>query len=65
MASGRDIHKTVYISKWMKDIITENTNKGMQYYVCKIKTVKDYYEEVQKAFPKISLKDIERVLKFG
>lgn len=31
-ASERIIKKPVYVSGWMKDIITENTNKGMQYY---------------------------------
>lgn len=32
MANGREIKKPVYLSKWMKDKITKNTNKGMQYY---------------------------------
>lgn len=32
IANEREIKKKVYLSKWMKDKITENTNKGMQYY---------------------------------
>lgn len=32
LANEREIKKKVYLSKWMRDKITENTNKGMQYY---------------------------------
>lgn len=32
IASERDIHKPVYLSGWMRDMITENTNKGKQYF---------------------------------
>lgn len=32
IANGREIKKPVYLSKWMKDKITKNTNEGMQYY---------------------------------
>lgn len=32
IASERDIHKPVYLSGWMKDLITKYTNEGKQYY---------------------------------
>ena len=32
IANEREIKKPVYLSKGLKDKITENTNKGMQYY---------------------------------
>ncbi len=40
----------------MRDLITENTNKGLQYYVSTPKTAKDYYEEVSEAFQKFQKK---------
>jgi hypothetical protein len=49
----------------MRDLITENTNKGLQYYVSTPKTAKDYYEEVSEAFPEVSKKDIERIMNYG
>jgi hypothetical protein len=37
--------KTVYVSRKMRDLITENTNKSMAYGCGKIDTkIKDYYE---------------------
>lgn len=49
----------------MRNLITENTNKGLQYYVSTPKTAKDYYEEVSEAFPEVSKKDIERIMNYG
>ena len=64
-ASERDIHKPIYISKWMRNLITENTNKGLQYYVSIPKTTKDYYDKVSEAFPEVPKKDIERIMNYG
>ena len=30
-----------------------------------IKTIKDYYKDVEDAFPEVSKRDVERMLKFG
>lgn len=49
----------------MRNIITDHTNKGLQYYVTTAKTVNDYYEQVLEAFPGITKKDVERISKFG
>ena len=32
IASERTIRKDIHVSGWMRDMITENTNNGMQYY---------------------------------
>lgn len=32
IANDREIKKPVYVSKWMKDIITKNTNEGKSYF---------------------------------
>lgn len=32
LANDREIKKPVYVSSWMKDIITEKTNSGFSYY---------------------------------
>lgn len=32
IANDREIKKPIYVSKWMRDKITENTNNGMRYY---------------------------------
>ena len=49
----------------MRDLITKNTNKGLQYYISIPKTTKDYYDEVSEAFPEVSKKDIERIMNYG
>lgn len=49
----------------MRNLITENTNKGLQYYVSIPKTTKDYYDKVSEAFPEVSKKDIERIMNYG
>ena len=40
------IRKHVYVSGWMRDIITEKTNQGFQYYGTNIKTINDYFIDV-------------------
>ncbi len=49
----------------MRDLITKNTNKGLQYYTSIPKTTKDYYDEVSEAFPEVPKKDIERIMNYG
>ena len=44
--SERIIRKHVYVSGWMRDIITEKTNQGFQYYGTNIKTINDYFIDV-------------------
>lgn len=65
IASERMITKPIYVNKELRDIITENTNKGKQYYYSVPKHINDYYNIVSEKFPKIPLKDIERILKFA
>ena len=58
--------KNVYVNKTLKDRITENTNKGMQYGDSnKDKTIKDYYEAMFAKFPQISQSDMKRILNFS
>lgn len=49
----------------MRNLITENTNKGLQYYVSIPKTTKDYYDKVSEAFSEVPKKDIERIMNYG
>lgn len=58
--------KNVYVNKTLKDRITANTNKGMQYGDSnKDKTIKDYYEAMFAKFPQISQSDMKRILNFS
>ena len=58
--------KNVYVNKALKDRITANTNKGMQYGDSnKDKTVKDYYEAMFAKFPQIPQSDMKRILNFS
>lgn len=58
--------KTVYVSKYLKDRITENTNNGMRYGdSINDKYIKDYYESVHELFPKVKISDIKRILNFA
>jgi hypothetical protein len=44
--------KTVYVDNNRKNIITDNTNKGMPYGDSKYdKTIKDYYSIMYEKFP--------------
>lgn len=67
MYGHRDIPKTkqIYLNKELKDKITEYTNKGRIYYGKIVKTLKDYYEEVQKKFPLIPMPDLRKILNYG
>lgn len=58
--------KNVYVNKALKDKITANTNKGMQYGDSnKDKTIRDYYEAMFTRFPQISQADMKRILNFS
>lgn len=58
--------KTIYVNKSLKDKITQNTNKGMQYGDSKNdKYIQDYYKEIHSRFPAISISDIKRILNFS
>lgn len=58
--------KTVYVNKELKNKITVNTNKGMQYGDSnKDRTVKDYYDVMMAKFPQISKVDMIRILNFS
>ena len=55
--------KSIYINRSFVDRITEYTNKGKQYGDGCIDTkIQDYYDEVQKKFPTLLLKDIKTIL---
>lgn len=57
--------KNIYVNNELKNKITENTNKGMQYGDSKNdKYISDYYELIYQLFPKISRSDIKRILNF-
>lgn len=57
--------KTVYVSRKMRDLITENTNKSMAYGCGKIDTkIKDYYEQIYHQFPLIPQKDVRTILSY-
>lgn len=57
--------KQVYLNKELKETITKYTNSGKIYYGKTQKTIKDYYEEIQKIFPLIPMVDIHKILNFG
>lgn len=58
--------KHVYINKELKDRITNNTNKGMQYGDGKNdKVLKDYLEQMYLIFPAVPKQDIDRILNFA
>lgn len=58
--------KTIYVNKSLKDKITQNTNKGMQYGDSKNdKYIQDYYKEIHSRFPVIPISDIKRILNFS
>lgn len=58
--------KNIYLNKYYKNKITQNTNNGMQYGDGKTnKTIKDYYEIIYQLFPEVSKQDINRILNFG
>lgn len=58
--------KTIYVNKELKQLITDNTNKGKQYGDGNIdKTINDYYKRIQELFPEVPLIDIKRILNFG
>lgn len=58
--------KTIYVNKTLKDKITQNTNKGMQYGDSKNdKYIQDYYKEIHSRFPAIPISDIKRILNFS
>lgn len=58
--------KTIYVNKYYKDRITENTNKGFQYGDSnKDRTINDYYEIMYSKFPQVSKQDMNRILKFS
>lgn len=58
--------KTIYVNKFLKDKITQNTNKGMQYGDSKNdKYIQDYYKEIHSQFPAIPISDIKRILNFS
>ena len=63
--SERIIRKHVYVSGWMRDIITEKTNQGFQYYGTNIKTINDYFIDVWNEFSWMDLADVKRILKFA
>lgn len=58
--------KTIYLNKELKNKITQNTNKGIQYGDSnKDKTIHNYYEIMYSKFPDISQSDIKRILNFA
>lgn len=58
--------KTIYVNKELKDKITTNTNKGMQYGDSnKDKTIHDYYDIMLSKFPQISKEDVIRIMKYA
>lgn len=58
--------KNVYVNRALKDRITANTNKGMQYGDSnKDKTINDYYEAMFAKFPQIPQQDVKRILNFA
>lgn len=57
--------KTVYVSRKMRDRITENTNNKMAYGSGRIDTkIQDYLEQIYKQFPLVSQKDIRIILSY-
>ena len=58
--------KSVYLNKYYRDLITNNTNNGMSYGDGKNdKYIKDYYQQIYKMFPSISKQDINKILNFS
>lgn len=57
--------KTIYVSKDLKQKITDYTNQGRVYYGKVVKTIKDYYEVIQQKFPLIPASDLHKILNFG
>ena len=58
--------KNIYVNKELREKITENTNKGMQYGDSnKDRDIKDYYEIMMAKFPQVPKEDIIRILKFS
>lgn len=58
--------KTVYVDKYLRKIITENTNKGKQYGDgCIDTTINDYIADVCQKFEGVSKQDIKRILVFA
>ena len=58
--------KSVYINKRYTNIITENTNNGMQYGDGKIDTtISDYYQQMYELFPDVPKQDINKILTFS
>lgn len=58
--------KNVYVNKALKDRITANTNKGMQYGDSnRDKTIKDYYDVMFAKFPQIPQQDMKCILNFS
>lgn len=57
--------KSVYLHPSYKELITKYTNEGRSYYGKNVKTIKDYYSQVQKLFPWIPATDVHKILNFG
>lgn len=58
--------KTVYLNKELRDKISYNINQGKQYGDNNNdKYIKDYYENLFKAFPKVSHSDIMLILNYS
>lgn len=58
--------KSIYLNKYYNNIITDNTNKGMQYGDGKNDTtLNDYYEQIYQLFPEVPKSDIKRILIFS
>lgn len=58
--------KKIYLNKYFRDKITENTNNEMPYGDSKHDTtLNDYYEQMYELFPDISKVDMKRILTFA
>lgn len=58
--------KTVYLNKELRNKISHNINKGMQYGDGKNdKTIKNYLEQLYQMFPSVSKQDIDLILNFS
>lgn len=58
--------KNIYLSKYLRDILVENTNKGMQYGDGKINTtINNYVDSIYNKFPDVPKQDIKLILSFA
>lgn len=58
--------KNIYVNKHFREIIIENTNKGMQYGDGKINTtIESYYNSIYSLFPDVPEQDIKLILNFS